>query len=64
MSGQATASFLALPEIPNLLRWVTLIAELSLALWLFIVGVNEAKWRAQVQAVQSRGAALARLGPT
>lgn len=30
--------FLALP-IPYV-QWVTLIAELSLALWLFVVGVN------------------------
>jgi hypothetical protein len=37
--------FLALP-IPYI-PWVTLIAELSLALWLFVVGVNEEKWRAQ-----------------
>jgi uncharacterized protein DUF4386 len=37
--------FLALP-IPYI-QWVTLVAELSLALWLLIVGVNEAKWRAQ-----------------
>jgi hypothetical protein len=37
--------FLALP-IPYL-QWVTLIAELSLALWLLVVGVNEAKWRAR-----------------
>src|SRR5438105_9093427 len=37
--------FLALP-IPYL-QWVTLIAELSLAVWLLIVGVNEAKWRVQ-----------------
>jgi hypothetical protein len=37
--------FLALP-IPYL-PWVTLVAELSLALWLVVVGVNEAKWRAQ-----------------
>ena len=42
--------FLALP-IPYI-QWVTLIAELSLALWLLVVGVNEAKWRARVQAVQ------------
>ena len=40
--------FLALP-IPDLPR-VTLVAELSLALWLLIVGVNEAKWRAQAGA--------------
>ena len=38
--------FLALP-IPYI-PWVTLIAELSLALWLLVVGVNEAKWRAQL----------------
>ncbi|HEX7157868.1 MAG TPA: DUF4386 domain-containing protein, partial [Edaphobacter sp.] len=37
--------FLALP-IPNI-PWVTFVVELSLALWLLIVGVNEAKWRAQ-----------------
>jgi len=42
--------FLALP-IPYI-QWVTLIAELSLALWLLVVGVNEAKWRARAQAVQ------------
>jgi hypothetical protein len=40
--------FLALP-IPYI-QWVTLIAELSLALWLLVVGVNEAKWRAQAGA--------------
>jgi hypothetical protein len=38
--------FLGLP-IPYI-QWVTLIAELSLALWLLVVGVNEAKWRAQL----------------
>jgi Domain of unknown function (DUF4386) len=43
--------FLALP-IPYV-PWVTLVAELSLALWLLVVGVNEAKWRARVQALQS-----------
>jgi hypothetical protein len=37
--------FLALP-IPYL-PWITLVAELALALWLLFVGVNEAKWRAQ-----------------
>jgi hypothetical protein len=35
--------FLALP-IPYV-QWVTLIAELSLALWLLAVGINEARWR-------------------
>jgi hypothetical protein len=48
--------FLALPQIPDLFRWVTLIAELTLALWLLIVGVNEAQWRAQVKALQSGAA--------
>jgi hypothetical protein len=43
--------FLALP-IPYV-QWVTLIAELSLALWLLVVGVNEAKWRAQAHALQN-----------
>jgi hypothetical protein len=37
--------FLTLP-IPYL-QWVTLIAELSLALWLLVIGVNEVKWRTQ-----------------
>jgi hypothetical protein len=40
--------FLALP-IPYL-PWVTLVAELSLALWLLVVGVNEAKWLARTGA--------------
>ena len=40
--------FLALP-LPYI-QWVTLIAELSLALWLLVVGVNEGKWRAQAGA--------------
>jgi hypothetical protein len=43
--------FLALPEIPYI-GWVTLIAESSLAAWFLIVGVNESKWHARVQAVQ------------
>jgi hypothetical protein len=29
------------------LQWITLIAELSLALWLLVIGVNEVKWRTQ-----------------
>src|SRR5262245_5106494 len=37
--------FLALP-IPDI-PWVTLVAELSLALWLVAVGVNEERWRAR-----------------
>jgi hypothetical protein len=50
--------FLALPQPPGLFRWITLIAELSLALWLLIVGVREAEWRAQVQALQGSSARL------
>jgi len=41
--------FLTLP-IPYL-PWITLVAELSLALWLLIVGVNEVKWRTQLAGV-------------
>jgi len=44
--------FLALPQIPDPFRWITLIAESALALWLFVVGVNEVQWRAQLQALQ------------
>jgi len=44
--------FLALP-IPYL-PWVTLVAELSLALWLVVVGVNEERWRAQANAIIAR----------
>jgi hypothetical protein len=47
--------FLALPQPPDFLRWITLIAESSLALWLLIVGVDQTKWLAQVQALQSGG---------
>jgi hypothetical protein len=43
--------FLGLP-IPYI-QWVTLIAELSLALWLLVAGVNEAEWRARAQALQN-----------
>ena len=38
--------FLQWLEIPYILR-VPLIAENSLALWLLVFGVNEAKWRVQ-----------------
>lgn len=40
--------FLALP-IPYV-QWVTLIAENALALWLLLVGLNEAKWRERAAA--------------
>jgi hypothetical protein len=43
--------FLALP-IPYI-PWVTLVAELSLASWLLVFGVDEAKWRARVRAIQA-----------
>jgi hypothetical protein len=40
--------FLGLPEVPLLnVVPVTLIAEVGLALWLLIVGVDETKWRAK-----------------
>lgn len=31
-------------------RFITLVGEVALALWLVVVGVNEEKWRAQVAA--------------
>lgn len=40
--------FLALP-IPYI-QWVTLVGENSLALWLVIVGLNEARWRERAAA--------------
>src|SRR5215469_4785387 len=43
--------FLALP-IPYI-PWVTLVAELSLALWLIAVGINEARWRARALRVRN-----------
>lgn len=41
--------FLALP-IPYV-EWVGLVAEVSLALWLAVMGLNEAQWRAQAAAL-------------
>lgn len=50
--------FLALP-IPYL-PWVTLVVELSLALWLVVVGINEEQWRAKARAIAvQRGAGSA-----
>jgi hypothetical protein len=63
--------FLAIPGVPDVLR-VTLFAELALALWLFVVGVNEPAWRAQIQArfgarrhgnVDSRGGVMGSTEP-
>jgi hypothetical protein len=36
---------LQIPYLP----WITLVIELSLAIWLVVFGVNEAKWRAQAE---------------
>ena len=44
--------FLALPDISYISK-VHLVAEVSLALWLLVVGVNEGKWRAQALAASS-----------
>ena len=41
--------FLALPDIPYLLR-VPLITENALMLWLLVFAVNESKWREQAGA--------------
>jgi hypothetical protein len=49
LTGSFTA-FLALPSTPYLLL-PCLIAEMSLALWLLVVGVNESKWLTQVAAI-------------
>jgi hypothetical protein len=39
-----------IPYIP----WVTLVAELVLAVWLLVVGVDEAKWRTRARSMQAR----------
>jgi hypothetical protein len=54
LTNYSFVGFLGLPDIPliGLLR-PTLVAEVALALWLTIVGVNETKWRAQVHALQN-----------
>jgi hypothetical protein len=51
--GSFTA-FLALPSTPYLLL-PCLVAEVSLAMWLLIVGVNETKWRTQIGASTAAG---------
>jgi hypothetical protein len=46
--------FLGLPDVPYLDRVpVTLVGEVSLALWLLTIGVNEAKWRAMAAVVKT-----------
>jgi hypothetical protein len=45
-------SFLGIPNIPYI-GLLPFFCEASLALWLLVVGVNEAKWRAQVNALQN-----------
>ena len=54
LTNYSFITFLAFPEIPyiGILR-PTLVAELALALWLLVVGLNEEKWRAQVHALQN-----------
>ena len=54
LTNYSFINFLGLPEIPyiGLLR-PTLVAEVVLALWLTVVGVNETKWRARVHAFQN-----------
>lgn len=49
------SQFLALPDIPYLdSLQITLIGEMSLALWLTAFGVNAAKWQAQAAAARQR----------
>ena len=54
LTNYSFVGFLRLPDIPliGVLR-PTLVAEVVLALWLTIIGVNETKWRAQVQTLQN-----------
>ena len=51
LTNYSFLGFLGLPDIPyiGLLR-PTLVAEVALALWLLVVGVNEEKWREQAEA--------------
>jgi hypothetical protein len=46
------ALFLALPDIPHV-GLVHLVAEVSLALWLLVIGLDEGKWRHAVEARRS-----------
>ena len=54
LTNYSFITFLALPPIPyiDLLR-PTLVAEVALALWLLVVGVNEERWRASARALQA-----------
>lgn len=54
LTNYSFLGFLDLPPVPYIdkLR-PTLVAEVAMALWLLIVGVDETKWRAQVLARES-----------
>jgi hypothetical protein len=54
LTNYSFIGFLGLQDIPLIgLARPTLVAEVALALWLTIVGVNETKWRAHVHARQA-----------
>jgi hypothetical protein len=59
LTNYSFLGFLGLPDIPyiGMLR-PTLVAEVALTLWLLVVSVNEAKWRAQVHALQTGSSQL------
>ena len=52
LTNYSFVEFLGLPQIPyiGMLR-PTLVAEVALALWLLVVGVNETEWREQAHAL-------------
>jgi hypothetical protein len=56
LTNYSFLGFLGLPDIPyiGMLR-PTLVAEVALALWLVVGGVNEVEWRQQVHALQTGG---------
>jgi hypothetical protein len=53
LTNYSFVGFLGFPDIPyiGILR-PTLVAEVALALWLVVVGVNETKWLSQVHALE------------
>jgi hypothetical protein len=55
LTNYSFVGFLGFPDIPyiGMLR-PTLVAEVALALWLVVVGVNEEKWRAQAGEVNTK----------